>query len=150
LSTLDYAHKAKSIKIKPEVNRKLVKKVLIKEYTEEIEHLERELNLTRETIKSLNYNLNNKDLEIKRLKEDYSRSEQENRELLKHFSKLAEHHETRMKCIDEIHHFELNEIKSSLNEIKLTNEKEKLKNESNQKELIHLNEIISKLENEIK
>jgi hypothetical protein len=94
--------------------------------------------------------LNNKEVEINRLKEDYSRSEQENRELLKRFSKLAEDHESRMKIIDEKHHFELNEIKSSLNEIKLTNEKEKLRNESNQKELIHLNEIISKLEKEIK
>lgn len=48
LSTLDYAHKAKSIKNKPEVNQKLVKKALIKEYTEEIERLKRELFATRE------------------------------------------------------------------------------------------------------
>ena len=48
LSTLDYAYKAKSIKNKPEVNQKLVKKALIKEYTEEIERLKRELLSTRE------------------------------------------------------------------------------------------------------
>ena len=48
LSTLDYAHKAKSIRNKPEVNQKLVKKALIKEYTEEIEKLKRELYSTRE------------------------------------------------------------------------------------------------------
>ncbi len=48
LSTLDYAHKAKSIRNKPEVNQKLVKKALIKEYTEEIEKLKRELVATRE------------------------------------------------------------------------------------------------------
>ena len=48
LSTLDYAHKAKSIRNKPEVNQKLVKKALIKEYTEEIDKLKRELWATRE------------------------------------------------------------------------------------------------------
>ncbi len=48
MSTLDYAHKAKSIRNKPEVNQKLVKKALIKEYTEEIEKLKRELYSTRE------------------------------------------------------------------------------------------------------
>ena len=48
LSTLDYAYKAKSIKNKPEVNQKLVKKALIKEYTEEIERLKGLLFATRE------------------------------------------------------------------------------------------------------
>ncbi|CAF0822345.1 unnamed protein product, partial [Brachionus calyciflorus] len=48
LSTLDYAHKAKSIRNKPEINQKLVKKELIKEFNEEIERLKRELNATRE------------------------------------------------------------------------------------------------------
>ena len=48
LSTLDYAHKAKSIRNKPEVNQKLVKKALIKEYTEEIDKLKQQLNACRE------------------------------------------------------------------------------------------------------
>jgi kinesin family member 11 len=48
LSTLDYAHKAKSIRNKPEINQKLVKKALIKEYTEEIDRLKRELMSARE------------------------------------------------------------------------------------------------------
>lgn len=48
LSTLDYAHKAKSIKNKPEANQKLVKKELIREYTDEIDKLKRELLATRE------------------------------------------------------------------------------------------------------
>ena len=48
LSTLDYAYKAKSIKNKPEVNQKLVKKALLKDFTEEIENLKRELYSTRE------------------------------------------------------------------------------------------------------
>lgn len=48
LSTLDYAHKAKSIRNKPEINQKLVKKALIREYTDEIDKLKRELWATRE------------------------------------------------------------------------------------------------------
>ena len=48
LSTLDYAHKAKSIRNKPEINQKMVKQALIKEYTEEIDKLKRELYSTRE------------------------------------------------------------------------------------------------------
>lgn len=43
LSTLDYAHRAKNILNRPEVNQKLTKKTLIKEYTEEIEKLKRDL-----------------------------------------------------------------------------------------------------------
>ena len=37
LSTLDYAHRAKNIKNKPQVNQKTTKKVLLKEYSMEIE-----------------------------------------------------------------------------------------------------------------
>ena len=48
LSTLDYANKAKSIKNKPEVNQKLVKQALIKEYTEEIDKLKQQLSACRE------------------------------------------------------------------------------------------------------
>ncbi|XP_028651191.2 kinesin-like protein KIF11 [Erpetoichthys calabaricus] len=48
LSTLDYAHRAKNILNKPEVNQKLTKRALIKEYTEEIERLKRDLAAARE------------------------------------------------------------------------------------------------------
>lgn len=48
LSTLDYANRAKSIMNKPEVNQKLTKRALIKEYTEEIERLKRDLAATRD------------------------------------------------------------------------------------------------------
>ncbi|XP_076068236.1 uncharacterized protein LOC143040737 isoform X2 [Oratosquilla oratoria] len=48
LSTLDYAHRAKNIQNKPEVNQKLNKKELIGEYTEEIERLRRDLMASRE------------------------------------------------------------------------------------------------------
>ncbi|NWW54829.1 KIF11 protein, partial [Pedionomus torquatus] len=48
LSTLEYAHRAKNIMNKPEVNQKLTKKALIKEYTEEIERLKQDLAASRE------------------------------------------------------------------------------------------------------
>nr|XP_056705816.1 kinesin-like protein KIF11 [Euleptes europaea] len=48
LSTLEYAHRAKNIMNKPEVNQKLTKRALIKEYTEEIERLKRDLASARE------------------------------------------------------------------------------------------------------
>nr|XP_037280677.1 LOW QUALITY PROTEIN: kinesin-like protein KIF11 [Rhipicephalus microplus] len=48
LSTLDYAHRAKNITNRPEVNQKMTKRALIKEYTEEIERLRRDLAATRE------------------------------------------------------------------------------------------------------
>ena len=48
LSTLDYASRAKCIKNKPEVNQKLTKKALIKEYTEQIEKLKKDLHAARE------------------------------------------------------------------------------------------------------
>ncbi|XP_027847145.2 kinesin-like protein KIF11 [Aphis gossypii] len=48
MSTLDYASRAKSIKNKPEVNQKFTKKALIREYTDEIEKLKRDLVATRD------------------------------------------------------------------------------------------------------
>lgn len=48
LSTLDYAHRAKNIQNKPEVNQKLHKKELIQEYSTEIERLRRDLLAMRE------------------------------------------------------------------------------------------------------
>lgn len=48
LSTLDYAFRAKNITNRPEVNQKLTKKAIMKEYAEEIERLRRDLQATRE------------------------------------------------------------------------------------------------------
>ncbi|XP_068249669.1 kinesin-like protein KIF11 [Palaemon carinicauda] len=48
LSTLDYAHRAKNIQNKPEVNQKLNKKELIGEYSQEIERLRLDLMAMRE------------------------------------------------------------------------------------------------------
>ncbi|KAI8893164.1 P-loop containing nucleoside triphosphate hydrolase protein [Globomyces pollinis-pini] len=43
LSTLDYAHRAKNIRNKPEVNQKLTKRALIREYVNQIEQLKADL-----------------------------------------------------------------------------------------------------------
>ncbi|XP_065175568.1 kinesin-like protein KIF11 [Sycon ciliatum] len=48
ISTLDYAHRAKNITNRPEVNQKLTKRALIKEYTEEIDRLKRDLAACRD------------------------------------------------------------------------------------------------------
>ncbi|VFQ87003.1 unnamed protein product [Cuscuta campestris] len=48
LSTLDYAHRAKNIKNKPEVNQKLMKSTLIKDLYGEIERLKSEVYAARE------------------------------------------------------------------------------------------------------
>ncbi|XP_062135052.1 kinesin-like protein Klp61F [Drosophila sulfurigaster albostrigata] len=48
LSTLEYAHRAKNIQNKPEVNQKLTKKTVLKEYTDEIDKLKRDLMAARD------------------------------------------------------------------------------------------------------
>ncbi|KAK7284846.1 hypothetical protein RJT34_19599 [Clitoria ternatea] len=48
LSTLDYAHRAKHIKNKPEVNQKMMKSTLIKDLYSEIDRLKAEVYATRE------------------------------------------------------------------------------------------------------
>ncbi|KAF9092149.1 kinesin motor protein cin8 [Mortierella sp. GBA35] len=47
-STLNYANRAKNIKNTPEINQKMTKKTLIKEYLVEIDRLKADLNATRE------------------------------------------------------------------------------------------------------
>ncbi|XP_058834253.1 kinesin-like protein Klp61F [Topomyia yanbarensis] len=91
MSTLEYAHRAKNIQNKPEANQKLSKKVVIKEYTEEIDRLKQELMATRDkngiylpedTYNEMVYKsesttkeLNDKVNLIKVLKEDLARKE---------------------------------------------------------------------------
>ncbi|XP_071448813.1 kinesin-like protein Klp61F [Hetaerina americana] len=48
LSTLDYAYRARDIMNRPEINQKLTKRELLKEYTEEIERLRKDLAATQE------------------------------------------------------------------------------------------------------
>lgn len=48
ISTLDYAFRAKNIRNKPQINQLINKKTLLREFTNEIEHLKRELIATRQ------------------------------------------------------------------------------------------------------
>ena len=48
LSTLDYAHRAKNIRNKPEVNQKMTKRALIREYVSAIDRLKADLQAARE------------------------------------------------------------------------------------------------------
>ncbi|ORX55311.1 kinesin-domain-containing protein [Piromyces finnis] len=48
ISTLEYAHRAKNIRNRPEVNQRMTKRALIKDYTDEIERLKLELLYSRE------------------------------------------------------------------------------------------------------
>ncbi|KAH6572283.1 hypothetical protein BASA62_003497 [Batrachochytrium salamandrivorans] len=48
MSTLDYAHRAKNIRNKPEINQRMTKKALLREYITEIERLKSDLTATRE------------------------------------------------------------------------------------------------------
>ncbi|XP_078152877.1 P-loop containing nucleoside triphosphate hydrolases superfamily protein [Carex rostrata] len=50
LSTLDYAHRAKSIKNRPEVNQKMMKSALIKDLYSEIDRLKAEVYAAREKV----------------------------------------------------------------------------------------------------
>ncbi|XP_063699517.1 kinesin-like protein Klp61F [Culicoides brevitarsis] len=86
LSTLDYAHRAKNIQNKPEINQRLTKKAVLKEYTEEIDKLKRDLMAARDKngiflaqesyddmmykIETSNKELNDKHLMIKALKDE--------------------------------------------------------------------------------
>lgn len=48
LSTLDYAHRAKNIRNKPEINQKVSQKFVIREMSAEVDRLKREIQLARE------------------------------------------------------------------------------------------------------
>jgi hypothetical protein len=43
MSTLDYAHRAKNIENAPQLNQRMTKKVVLKEYCQEIETLRQQL-----------------------------------------------------------------------------------------------------------
>lgn len=91
LSTLDYAHRAKNILNRPEVNQRLTKKEALNIYTEEIERLRRDLNATRDKtgvhmdtenynrtmsqIESQRHELNEKSSKIRELEESVTNRE---------------------------------------------------------------------------
>ncbi|XP_072546698.1 kinesin-like protein KIF11 [Salminus brasiliensis] len=95
LSTLEYANRAKNIMNKPEVNQKLTKRTLIKEYTEEIERLKRDLAATRdkhgvylspENYESMNSRLVSQEEQITEYTERIAAVEEELKRMLEMFS----------------------------------------------------------------
>lgn len=105
LSTLDYAHRAKNIMNRPEVNQKLTKKEALHIYTDEIERLRRDLNAARDKngifMDADNYNqmifqiqaqhteLNEKMNKIKELEELIVEKEEESRQSAAAISELT-------------------------------------------------------------
>ncbi|KAG0359296.1 kinesin motor protein cin8 [Gamsiella multidivaricata] len=99
ISTLNYANRAKNIKNTPEINQKMSKRTLIKEYLVEIDRLKADLNATREkngvfmTQESyqtlLDENSSNKDLvgetqkHVDRISQELERVEEKFRENMK-------------------------------------------------------------------
>lgn len=96
LSTLDYAHRAKNIQNKPEINQRLTKKVILKEYTEEIDRLKRDLLAAREKngifLAADSYN----DMLFK-----MENTEKELNEVMGAFTKVKEELNTKMKLFEE-------------------------------------------------
>lgn len=92
VGTLEYAHRAKNIQNKPELNQKLTKKTVLKEYTEEIDRLKRDLMAARDKngvylaeetyndmqyqIESQNKELSEKLMAIKAVKEELARKQE--------------------------------------------------------------------------
>ncbi|KAJ8264421.1 hypothetical protein GJAV_G00148960 [Gymnothorax javanicus] len=113
LSTLEYANRAKSIMNKPEVNQKLTKRALIKEYTEEIERLKRDLAASRDKngvyLSSENFDTMN---------ERISAQEEQIVEFTEKISSLEEELKTVMELFSDSKR-ELELCSNSLNDVKL-------------------------------
>uniref|UniRef100_A0A1A9W4K9 Kinesin motor domain-containing protein n=1 Tax=Glossina brevipalpis TaxID=37001 RepID=A0A1A9W4K9_9MUSC len=122
LSTLEYAHRAKNIQNKPEINQKLTKKTVLKEYTEEIDKLKRDLMAARDKngiylpdetysemllkMDSQNRELNEKVLLLKAFKD-----EMQNKERL--FAEVSLHLVEKAEKLIKVEH-QLNQTKGAL------------------------------------
>ncbi|XP_045585381.2 kinesin-like protein KIF11 [Procambarus clarkii] len=121
LSTLDYAHRAKNIQNKPEVNQKLNKKELIGEYSEEIERLRRDLMAMREKngvyLAHENYQdmVNTMELQTQEITEKISHIRALEEEIEK-TTEMFKDMNRQLECTSE----ELNETKTKLNTTKNT------------------------------
>ncbi|XP_012689681.1 kinesin-like protein KIF11 [Clupea harengus] len=111
MSTLDYANRAKNIMNKPEVNQKLTKKTLIKEYTEEIERLKRDLAATRdkhgvylssENYETMNGKLSSQELQITEYMDKIAVLEDEVKKAMEFFSDSKEQVEQLTGDLDEM------------------------------------------------
>ncbi|KAJ3089082.1 kinesin motor protein cin8 [Quaeritorhiza haematococci] len=125
ISTLDYAHRAKNIRNKPEVNQRMTKKALIREYINEIERLKADLLAAREKngiyLSSETYNtLVDENQSHKDQLEEISKSISAKEELIQHHAKKYQ------EQMDLLHHktsqldatsAELEQKKSELDEV---------------------------------
>ncbi|CAK9822014.1 Kinesin-like protein Klp61F [Anthophora retusa] len=118
LSTLDYAHRAKNITNRPEVNQKLSKREFLKQYTEEIERLRSDLLATRE--RNGVYLANDNYLEMQAL---ISQQTKEIEEKLNHIKALEKTMQDKEKIFNELElqnitqMKELYEVKAKLNNV---------------------------------
>lgn len=109
-STLDYAHRAKNITNRPEVNQRMTKRALIKEYTEEIERLRRDLAATKdkhgicldpENYRAMENKLITQTEEIKELQNQAEALEEQKAKIEKLFSATKHELELRYSELDE-------------------------------------------------
>ncbi|KAK3124120.1 hypothetical protein QOZ80_8AG0640690 [Eleusine coracana subsp. coracana] len=90
LSTLDYAHRAKSIKNRPEVNQKMMKSTLIKDLYGEIDRLKAEVYAAREKVG------------VYIPKERYQQEENERKAMAEQIEKMTASQEADQKQITEL------------------------------------------------
>lgn len=118
LSTLDYAHRAKNITNRPEINQKLSKKALLKEYTEEIERLRRDLLATRERngvyLAQDNYN------EMQSLIDYQGREIEEKINHIKVLEELMQNKEKLFNDLQMEHHLQTNKLQEVENNLSST------------------------------
>ena len=125
LSTLDYAHRAKNIKNKPEVNQRVTKTTLIKDMTGEIDRLRRDLLACREKngvyINAERYA--EEQAERKKLDETVLALEQqieEKEEELAKVQKLFETKETELNSLKDAHDQTVCVLQATQGELKAT------------------------------
>ncbi|KAF9185457.1 kinesin motor protein cin8 [Haplosporangium sp. Z 11] len=160
ISTLNYANRAKNIKNTPEINQKMSKKTLIKEYLLEIDRLKADLNATREkngvfmTQESyqalLDESTSNKDLvgetqkEMDRISQELVRVEEKYRETMKYLT-TAEHKLSLSNAELDRKKAELQETQDELKKTKQTLEEETILRKAHAHTESQLNEVAAGL-----
>ncbi|CAG9797688.1 unnamed protein product [Chironomus riparius] len=142
LSTLDYAHRAKNIQNKPEINQRLTKKVILKEYTEEIDKLKRDLLAAREkngiylptdSYNDMVYKMENTEKELGEIMAAFTKTKEELNSKMKLFE------ETKQNLAVTAEQLVMTEGKYKLAESELTKTKRNLrKTERNYTEAKHI------------
>ncbi|CAL0317032.1 unnamed protein product [Lupinus luteus] len=102
LNTLDYAHRAKNIKNKPEVNQKMMKSTLIKDLYGEIERLKAEVYAAREKVG------------IYIPKERYLQEENERKAMADQIEQMGITLENRQKHIDDLQRRYVDQVRQCL------------------------------------